>query len=41
MLKTLMGAVALSLPHLSRCERFPKQDLQGVIQWGAGGSTIW
>lgn len=40
MLKTLVGAFALSMAaSFAMANDFPKQDLQGVIQWGAGGST--
>ncbi|MBT9371688.1 tripartite tricarboxylate transporter substrate binding protein [Rhizobium sp. CSW-27] len=40
MLKKLVGAVALSMiASFAMADDFPKQDLQGIIQWGAGGST--
>jgi len=36
----LIGAVAaLSLTAMPALAEFPENDLQGVIQWGAGGST--
>jgi tripartite-type tricarboxylate transporter receptor subunit TctC len=42
MVKSVMG-VAAALMCLAGCgattAEFPEQDLQGIIQWGAGGST--
>ena len=36
----LIGAVAaLGLTAMPALAEFPENDLQGIIQWGAGGST--
>jgi len=38
--KTLIGIVAaLALTSLPAFAEYPEKDLQGIIQWGAGGST--
>ncbi len=40
MLKSVFGAaVALGLASLPALAEYPEKDIQGVIQWGAGGST--
>ncbi|OLP42531.1 Bug family tripartite tricarboxylate transporter substrate binding protein [Rhizobium oryziradicis] len=40
MFKTILGAAALTLVStFAQAADYPQQDLQGVIQWGAGGST--
>jgi tripartite-type tricarboxylate transporter receptor subunit TctC len=41
MLGKLMGAVAALALFVSSASAgdFPEQDIQGIIQWGAGGST--
>jgi tripartite-type tricarboxylate transporter receptor subunit TctC len=40
MKKTLLGSVlALSLTATSAFAEYPTKDIQGIIQWGAGGST--
>ena len=41
-MKTLLAAAALAafgLPGVALAQAYPSQDVQGVIQWGAGGST--
>ncbi|MTH76807.1 Bug family tripartite tricarboxylate transporter substrate binding protein [Paracoccus aestuariivivens] len=40
MLKSLLGAAAvMGLAALPALADFPEKDIQGIIQWGAGGST--
>ncbi|MCB2100290.1 MAG: tripartite tricarboxylate transporter substrate binding protein, partial [Rhodobacterales bacterium] len=40
MKKVLMGAIAvLALAATPALAEYPEKDLQGIIQWGAGGST--
>ena len=40
MLKSVFGAVvALGLASVPALAEFPEKDIQGIIQWGAGGST--
>jgi tripartite-type tricarboxylate transporter receptor subunit TctC len=41
MMKTLLmsAATALALTAVPALAEFPEKDLQGIIQWGAGGST--
>ncbi|MDS9469502.1 tripartite tricarboxylate transporter substrate binding protein [Paracoccus sp. MBLB3053] len=40
MLKSILGAAAaLGLAALPAFAEFPEKDIQGIIQWGAGGST--
>ena len=40
-MKTLLmsAATALALTTVPALAEFPEKDLQGIIQWGAGGST--
>ncbi|MBB4952200.1 tripartite-type tricarboxylate transporter receptor subunit TctC [Agrobacterium vitis] len=40
MFRTIIGAAALTLVStFASAADYPQQDLQGIIQWGAGGST--
>ncbi|MFN7052402.1 MAG: tripartite tricarboxylate transporter substrate-binding protein, partial [Gemmobacter sp.] len=40
MKRTLLGAaVAFGLAAAPAFAEFPEKDIQGIIQWGAGGST--
>lgn len=40
MLKSVFGAVvALGLATVPALAEYPEKDIQGIIQWGAGGST--
>ena len=40
MMKSVFGAVlALGLAAVPAFAEFPEKDIQGIIQWGAGGST--
>ncbi|WP_197309577.1 Bug family tripartite tricarboxylate transporter substrate binding protein [Methylobrevis albus] len=40
MMKSVIGAVvALSLSALPALAEYPEKEIQGIIQWGAGGST--
>ena len=40
MFRTLFGAaIALGLSALPVLADYPEKDIQGIIQWGAGGST--
>lgn len=40
MKKSLLGAViALAIATVPAFAEFPERDIQGIIQWGAGGST--
>ncbi|KGJ02752.1 hypothetical protein SAMN04487972_1282 [Paracoccus halophilus] len=40
MLKSVFGAaIALGLASMPALAEYPEKDIQGIIQWGAGGST--
>lgn len=39
MKRLFAGLVALAVAGPAVAEQYPSQDIQGVIQWGAGGST--